>query len=126
MSVSLRVLLLVGAVLTAVWILRKIRNNRVQQEDALFWIFFATLLALLGIFPNIAYYLADKLGIISPANLVFLLIIAALIEKILSLSIEVSLLKGKIEIMSAEVAIRSKNLEDTKNDMIQSEEKILK
>ncbi len=125
MSVNLRVMLLVGAIITAIWIMRKIRNNRVQQEDALFWICFAILLALLGVFPKIAYYFADLLGVISPANLVFLFVIAALIEKILSLSIEVSQLKGKIEMMSAEVAIRSKNLEDNKIDKA-VDEKIIK
>lgn len=113
MSTTLRVLLLVASVLTAILILRKIRKNRVKQEDALFWICFAVMLAALGIFPEISFVAADFLGIQSPANFVFLAIIAILLEKILSLSIAISFLENKIEIMAAELAIRCKDMEDS-------------
>lgn len=112
MSTILRVLLLVASVLTAIWILRKIRKNRVKQEDALFWICFSIALALLGIFPEISFVMAKILGIQSPANFVFLAIIAILLAKMLSLSIKVSALESKLEIMAAELAIRCKNMED--------------
>lgn len=111
MSITLRVLLLMGSVLTAILILRKIRKNRVRQEDALFWICFATVLALLGIFPEISFSAAKVLGIQSPANFVFLAIIAMLLEKILSLSVQLSFLENRIEIMAAELAIRCGNIE---------------
>lgn len=112
MSVTLRIVLLIVAVVTAVWVLRRIRKNRVKQEDALFWICFAAVLAVLGIFPEISYIMARTLGIQTPANFVFLAIIAALLEKLFSLSIQVSFLENKIEIMAAELAIRCKNIED--------------
>lgn len=112
MSTTLRTILLLSSVLTAVWVLRRIRKNRVKQEDALYWICFSVLLALLGSFPNISFIMADILGIQSPANFVFLAIIAILIEKILTLSIKLSFLENKIEIMAAELAIRCKNMED--------------
>ena len=113
MGTILRTLLLVASVVTALWILWKIRKNRVRQEDALFWICFSILLAMLGIFPQISYIISEYLGIQSPANFVFLAIIAILIEKIFSLSIQVSILESKMEIMAAELAIRCKNMEDS-------------
>lgn len=113
MSTTLRIILLLSSVLTAVWVLRRIRKNRVKQEDALYWVCFSILLALLGSFPNISFTMADVLGIQSPANFVFLAIIAILIEKILTLSIKLSFLENKIEIMAAELAIRCKNMEDS-------------
>lgn len=112
MSATLRIVLLLASVFTAVWVLRRIRKNGVKQEDALYWICFAVLLALLGSFPCISYKMADILGIQSPANFVFLAIIAILIEKILTLSIQISFLENKIEIMAAELAIRCKDMED--------------
>lgn len=112
MSITLRIMLLAASVLTAIWILRKIRKSRVKQEDALFWICFAAMLAILGSFPNISFIMANLLGIQSPANFVFLTIIAMLLEKLLSLSIQISFLESKIEIMAAELAIRCKNIED--------------
>ena len=104
MSIILRILLLAASVVTSMWILWKIRKNSVKQEDALFWICFAIMLALLGVFPN--------LGVQSPANFVFMVIIAALLEKIFTLSIQQSFLESKMEIMAAELAIRCKSIED--------------
>lgn len=112
MNATLRVLLLAASLITAVWILRKIRKNRVKQEDALFWLCFAFLLAVLGIFPELSFIMARILGIQSPANFIFLAIIAILMEKMFSLSIQVSTLENKVEIMAAELAIRCKNMED--------------
>lgn len=112
MSLTLRTLLLVASVLTAVWVLLRIKKNHLKQEDALFWICFAIILAILGIFPEVSFKMAYALGIQSPANFVFLSIIAILSEKILSLSIQISFLENKIEIMAAELAIRCKNIED--------------
>jgi hypothetical protein len=112
MSTILRVLLLIASLVTAVWILRKIRKNRVKQEDALFWFCFAFMLAIFGIFPGLSFIMSRVLGIQSPANFIFLAIIALLMEKLFSLSIQVSALENKVEIMAAELAIRCKNMED--------------
>lgn len=108
MSDTLRVLLIVASVLTVGWILRQIRKNKVKMEDAIFWIFFAAILLLLAIFPEISYELCTMLGIMSPSNLVFLVIIFLLVEKTFTLSIIVSQLEDKISVLSAEVALRSK------------------
>ncbi len=110
MGIKLRVILLLGSMITAIWILRKIRKNRVRQEDALYWLCFAILLALIGLFPQIAYLISDILGIRSPANLVFLTIIALLAEKIVSLSIQISTIESRVENIAAEVAFDKKNV----------------
>ena len=112
MSTTLRVLLLIASLVTAVWILRKIRKNRVKQEDALYWLCFAFMLAIFGIFPGLSFIMSSILGIQSPANFIFLAIIALLMEKLLSLSIQVSALENKLEIMAAELALRCKDMED--------------
>lgn len=112
MSIILRILLLAASVVTSMWILWKIRKNSVKQEDALFWICFAIMLALLGVFPKLSYIMSAYLGVQSPANFVFMVIIAALLEKIFTLSIQQSFLESKMEIMAAELAIRCKSIED--------------
>lgn len=107
MSVSLRILLIVAAVITVIWILKKIRKSKVKMEDAIFWLVFSGVLLVLAVFPQISFWLSKLLGIESPANLVFLLIICLLIEKIFTLSIITSQLEEKVSILSAEIAIRS-------------------
>lgn len=116
MSTVLRTLLLFASVLTAIWILRKIRKNRVKQEDAVYWICFAIILAIFGIFPQISFNMARLLGIQSPSNFVFLAVICLLLEKLLSLSIQLSLLETKVETMAAELALRCKSIEEKQNN----------
>ena len=107
MSGTLRALLLVAAVVTAAWILYKIRKLKVKMEDAIFWMIFAGILCVMGMFPQLTYWLTDKVGILSPANLVFLVVIFLLVEKVFTLSILVSQLEEKVSVLSAEVAVRS-------------------
>ena len=107
MSGTLRLLLLFAALLTAGWILYKIRKLTVKMEDAIFWMIFAGILCILGLFPHVTYWLTDRLGIMSPANLIFLVIIFLLLEKVFTLSIIVSQLEEKVTVLSAEVALRS-------------------
>lgn len=121
MSDTLKALLVVASILTVSWILRKIRKNKVKMEDAIFWIFFAGILLLLAIFPEISYELCRIFGIMSPSNLVFLVIIFLFVEKIFTLSIIVSQLEDKIGVLSAEVALRSK-AENKKIDKVDEKE----
>ena len=115
MSDTLKGLLIIASVLTVGWILRKIRKNKVKMEDAIFWIFFAAILLLLAIFPEISYELCRIFGIMSPSNLVFL---------VFTLSIIVSQLEDKIGVLSAEVALRSK-AENKKIDKVDEKETLL-
>ena len=124
MSDTLKALLIAASVLTVAWILRKIRKNKVKMEDAIFWIFFAAILLVLAIFPEISFKLCQILGIMSPSNLVFLVIIFLLVEKIFTLSIIVSQLEDKIGVLSAEVALRSK-AENKKIEKVDEKEALL-
>ena len=120
MSNSLRYLLLAAAIITAVWILYQIRKLKVKLDHAIFWIIFAILLAILGIFPEATYWLTQKLGVMSPANLIFLIIITLLLLKVFTLSMAVSQLEDKLTVMSAEVALRTL---DAENRLVRQEEK---
>lgn len=111
MSTTLRVLLLIAAFATAVWILNRIRKLKVKMEDAIFWIIFAGILCILGLLPELTYWMTEQIGILSPANLIFLVVIFLLIEKIFTLSIVVSQLEEKVDILSSEVALRSHSAE---------------
>ena len=77
------------------------------MEDAIFWMCFAGVLMILALFPEISYKLTTMFGVMSPANLIFLVMICILFEKVFTLSILVSQLEEKVTILSAEVALRS-------------------
>ena len=121
MSDTLRILLFFAAIATSGWILYKIRKLQVKMQDAIFWVIFAGILFVLGIFPEACYWLTDKLGIMSPANLIFLVVIFLLLEKVFTLSIVVSQLEEKVSVLSSEVALRSNAAEKR----LDKEEKLL-
>lgn len=111
MTITLRIILLIAGVLCAIWILYRIRKSKVKVEDSVFWICLAFVLFLLGTFSRISFWLSGLLGIQTPANCVFLLIIAMLIEKIFTLSIKMSQIEDKIEVLTAEMVLRNKDIE---------------
>ena len=121
MSDTLRILLFFSALATGGWILYKIHKLQVKMQDAIFWVVFAIVLFVMGVFPEACYWLTERLGIMSPANLIFLVIIFLLMEKVFTLSIIVSQLEEKISVLSVELALRSRVGEERLN----KDEKVL-
>lgn len=112
MSSTLRILLLMAGIITAIWILYRIRRSKVKMEDAVFWICMAVILFVMGTCTDLVYWMSRRLGMMAPVNCVFLLIIALLIEKVFTLSIKLSQMEDKMETLAAEVALRTKELGD--------------
>lgn len=121
MSDTLRILLFFSALATGGWILYKIHKLQVKMQDAIFWVVFAIVLFVMGVFPEACYWLTERLGVMSPANLIFLVIIFLLMEKVFTLSIIVSQLEEKISVLSVELALRSRVGEERLN----KDEKVL-
>lgn len=117
MSQGLRIVMLFAGVLTAVWLAYRIRKSKLRTEDAIYWICMAVFMLLVGIWPQIIYKLSKFLGIQSPINCLFLLIIALLIEKLFTVSIQLSQLQEKFEELVAEVALRTMKDKEDKSDI---------
>lgn len=117
MSVLLRSVLLVAAAFSAIWIIYRIRRAKVRLEDTLFWIGMSVILLILGAFPQVSYWAAAKLGIQTPSNFVFLVMICLLFEKVLTMSILHSQMEDKYVTMAAEMALRCKDLEKQIEEM---------
>lgn len=106
MSIALRLLLLIASIFTFLYIVRKLRKSQLQVMDTVFWIVLSTILIVLSIFPQIAYWIANILGIQSPVNFIFLLIIFMLMIRNFLLTIKVSQLEDKLKTLVEELAIR--------------------
>lgn len=117
MSDYMRVLILAGTVVFVLYILLRIQKLKIKMEDAIFWIFFLVVIAVLGTVPQAAYWLSEVLGIQSPANLVYLFIIGLLIEKLFTLSVTLSMLEEKVTILAAEIAIRGRDATEGRNEL---------
>lgn len=109
MSVVMRVLLIMGSLLTLWFILRRIRSSEVQIEDSVFWIAFSALLLVVSIFPQIVFWISQLLGIQSPTNMIFLLVIFVLVVRVFTLTTRISQLDESVKRLAEELALRSKD-----------------
>ncbi len=114
MTPAFRILLILAAVLSFMFMISNIRRSRLRISDSIFWFLFAALLILLAVFPQIAYFFGGLLGIISTVNLVFLVIIALLLFRVFTLTLRVSELDGKIEELARTIAL--KNMKDNEKE----------
>lgn len=108
MNICLRLFLLIISVSTGYYVLCKIRKSQLQIEDSLFWIIVSVCLIILSIFPNLAIILSKFIGIESPANFVFLVIIFILLIKVFALSIKLSQVEYKLKTLIQDYAIHEK------------------
>lgn len=119
MTIGLRTVLLVIALLSCIFVVRKIRKAQMRIEDTLFWIVVVAGTLVLGVFPQIAFWCADILGIASPVNFVFLVFIFILLFKVFILTVQISQLQEKIKNLTQSIAItnyETNKKEKEKND----------
>lgn len=118
MSDILRILLIVVSVVAGIYAVRKIRKSQMKIETAIFWFVLAVVLTILSIFPQIVLFAAEKIGVESPVNLIYLIMIFLLFYKAFTLSVKVSQLEHKVNILTAENAITNKKIHDIDNNSI--------
>ena len=109
MNAFLRIFLVIIAFVMLVFVLRKIKKSEMQSDDSVFWFLFAASFVLLAVFPQIAFFFANLLGIASPANFIFLYAIGILLIKVFSLSTKIAHLRLKLNALVQEIALREKD-----------------
>ena len=107
MPVSVRVLLFVFSSLSFLFVVRSIKKARVQLYDTTFWIFLSVLFVVLSIFPGLAIGLAELIGIQSPVNLVFLIIIFFLLAHCFLQSLRFSRLEERFNRIVSDEALKN-------------------
>ena len=105
MSDTIRILLLLGAVATFAYVYRNVHKSKMKAEDYFFWIGMAGVLVLFAFFPGILVGLSRLIGIDSPANLVFLLIIFLLLLKLFSMDRRLDTLQHQMVHLIQKMAI---------------------
>lgn len=108
MSGALRILVILGAVFLMVFMIKKIRQAKVKIEYTVFWIIFSGILVLMGIFPQLFYWVSELLGFQAPINMIYLVIIFVLIVKLFLISVQISQLENKVDSLTQQVAIDRK------------------
>lgn len=114
MSIMLRVLLIGMSVLSLLYVIWRIRHSKMQIEYTLFWIILSIIMIVMSVFPGIVYWITEKMGMVSPANVVYLFIIAVLLVKSFMMTIEISTLENKVKDLVQQIAINEKEHSDEK------------
>lgn len=124
MSLEMRIILIVASVLSMLFLIRNIRKSNLTIEYSIFWIFLSIVLVLLGVFPQIATKSAGLLGIASPVNLIYLVIIFILLVYSFVQTVRISNLECKINSLAEEIAIKEHDIEKVLKDDISDDNKI--
>ncbi len=106
MSIALRGILVVFSLLTMLYVLRKIRQSKLEIENSIFWIGFSVLMFLMSVLPKVIYWFSRILGFQSPVNFVFLLIIFILIIKNFMMTLQISQMEYKQKELVQKLALK--------------------
>ncbi|MFR5113716.1 DUF2304 domain-containing protein [Turicibacter sanguinis] len=111
-SPELQVCLILGSVGTYLYIIYKIRKSNVRIDDMIIWIISSIILLIFSVIPSIPAKIANIVGFISAANLIFTSIIAFLLFIVFGLSVKLSQQYEKLKDLTHKVAILEKNIKE--------------
>ena len=106
MDIVLRAVLIIVSIIATRELLVRIRKSRMQIEDSVFWVLLAFLCILLALFPRVLYFFTDLLNMRSPANLLFMFMIAMLLYKCFQMSMHISVLEERIRTLAQDQALK--------------------
>ena len=112
MTVIFRVILVIVSILTMAFMMRKIRQAKVQIEAALFWVIMALILVVFSLFPAVADACAHLLGIYSTPNFLFLFMIFLLIVKVFGMTLQMSQMESRQKELVQRIALDQKDMEE--------------
>ena len=121
MPVTLRIFLIIGAVLTLMFFVSNIRRSRLKINHSIFWIFFGTVLLILALIHDSVFRVSELLGFQSPSNLVYLIVIFLLLIKEFSTTMRISKLSEQITSLTQAMAIQQLKEKDGEDKSMQEE-----
>ena len=119
MTPVFRILLIVVSLLTTYYILKRIRQSKLQIEYAIFWILFSGVLIVFSLFPWLVSLFTRIIGMQLPVNFIFLLFIFVLMVKMFFMTIELSTLKNKVKDLTQELALEEKERRDEQKKLLE-------
>lgn len=123
MTPVFRIILIVVSLLTTFYILKKIRQSKLQIEYAIFWILFAGVLIVFSLFPWLVSMFTRLIGMQLPVNFIFLFFIFVLLVKMFLMTIELSALENKVKDLTQDLALEEKERVDEQKEKTGTKEK---
>lgn len=111
MQKGLIIILIAASLITAVFVIRKIRKSQFKIGDTLYWLVFCLLLLLMSIFPKAVSWVSDLIGFEASSNFIFVAIIFLLLVKMFLLDARVSKNEDKLTKLTQKYAIDNETKE---------------
>ena len=97
MTLTLQLILIILSIFLFIILIRSVKKGKLRSDYALVWLLCSIALIIVAIFPQIAYFAADFIGVISTANMVFAFtllinIINRKIDKIIKINCNVNVI----------------------------------
>ena len=118
MTPVFRILLIVVSLFTTYYILKRIRQSKLQIEYAIFWILFSGVLIVFSLFPWLVSMFTRMIGMQLPVNFIFLLFIFVLMVKLFFMTIELSSLENKVKDLTQELALEEMEHRDEQKELL--------
>ncbi len=114
MTPIFRILLIVVSLITTYYILKRIRQSKLQIEYAIFWILFSGVLIVFSLFPWLVSMFTRLIGMQLPVNFIFVLMV-----KLFFMTIELSTLENKVKDLTQELALEEKERRDEQKRLLE-------
>lgn len=106
MSVTLRILLIIGSSISFLLCVKKIKQAKLKVENSIVWLLGSLLLILMSIFSGGVEWVSTKLGFEAPVNFVFVIIIAFLLIEAYLSNLRMTELNEKIKNLAHHIALK--------------------
>lgn len=106
MSLTLRIILLIGSIISCILCVRRIQQAKLKVEHSITWMLGSFALVLMSIFEGAVNWFATKLGFIASANFVFLVIITFLLIQVFIFNLRISELNEKVKNLNHYIALK--------------------
>lgn len=112
MDIKMRFFLIIATIVCFIFLIKNVKKGKLRSDYAIGWILASLCMIVIGIFPQIVYFISNLLGIISPANAVFMFIIFLLILLVFILFTKVSMLEEKQKNTIQQLALLIKKMDE--------------
>ena len=109
MNIRIQIIVAVIVLIALCVIVNMIRKKRLELRYALAWLIVGVGILILDCFPNLITWLAKKVGIASPVNMLFFFGFCFSLMIIFVLTISVSRMSIRIKQLAQELALYEKN-----------------
>ena len=111
MNIRIQIIIGVAVILALFVIINMIRNKKLELRYALAWLIVGVGILVLDCFPQLITWLAHRLGIASPINMLFFLGFCFSLMIIFVLTVAISRSSIRIKELAQELALYEKNEE---------------